>query len=133
MAKEKVGQVVRTEAVISNIDAGVHTEKLTFSTLSIPSKETCKTSEMVHNSSKIRLRIELPAPDENFPPIEGECTLVNYKTNVKCDKPNIKHLRLSTNQVGQIAGYVRAKQEVVVTFTEVNPGLPFEAERADEE
>lgn len=132
MAKDKVGQVVRTEAIISNIDAGVHAEKLTFSTLSIPSKETCKTTEMVHNSSKIILRIELPTPDENFPPIEGECLLVNYKTNMKCDKPNIKHLRLSTEQVGQIAGYVRAKQEVVVTFTEVNPGLPFkEAEKED--
>jgi hypothetical protein len=127
MSKDKTGQVVKTEAVISSIEAGVHEETLSFGTLCIPAKETVKTTDMVHRESQILLNIDLPQPDPNFPPIEAKCMLANYKTNAKCDKPSVKHLRLSTDQIAQIAGYVRAAQDVIVTFTEINPGLPFDA------
>lgn len=123
---KKVGHIVRTEAVISSVEAGVHEDKINFGTLCIPAKETVKTSEMVHNESQVMLNIDLPSPDPNFPPIEAECMLANYKTNVKCDKPSIKHLRLSTDQVAQVASYARAEQQVIITFTEINPGLPFD-------
>ncbi len=131
MAKEKVGQVVKTEAVISSIEAGVHEESLNFGTLSIPCADTAKVTQMIHEKSQILLLIELQTENNQFPAIEGKCMLANYRVNQKCDKPNIKHLRLSTDQVGQLAGYARAKEMLNITFTEINPGLPFDSKEAE--
>lgn len=83
---------------------------------------------MIKNEAgpKVMVTIDLPTPDKDFPPIQGQATLKKLSVHKTCDEPKLVGMQISTGQVAQAASYIRAEQELEVTIEQIENELPFE-------
>ena len=136
MAKKKtkqkqdqvIGKAINTTAVINQLTVSCHQDKISLTSLSLSGVENEIITDMIKNESDVLLKIELPAPDKDFPPISVKGKLKVFKISKTCDTPNLINIQFSSDQVHQLTNYIRAEQEVSLEFIEAEPELDFEAE-----
>jgi hypothetical protein len=83
-------------------------------------------SDLVKRESEVSMIIELAKPGDGFPKIEVRGKLKRYVINKTCDAPAMSNIQFSSNQVHQITNYIRAEEEIVLKFIELEPELPYE-------
>lgn len=129
----KMNEVIKTTAVINSITVGCHADKVSFTALSLQPEENEVITNIVKTESPVRVCIDLPTPDENFPPVEVEGIMKGYKISKTCDAPDITGIQFSSGQVEQITNYIRSEQEIALTFTQIQKQLEFEEDGPDAE
>lgn len=120
-----LGGKIQTTAVINQLTVGAHKDKISFTSFSLSGEENEVVTDMVKNERDVLLTIDLQMPDKKFPAIEVKGKLKDYKISKTCDAPSIINIQFSSNQVQQIANYIRSEEEISLTFTECEPELDF--------
>lgn len=133
MASPIIGRTIKTTAVINQLTVGQHQDKISLTSFSLDGKDNEVITDMVKNERVVLLTIDLPKSDSNFPPIQVQGQLKGYKISKTCDAPDIINIQFSTDQVHQLANYIRAEQEVVLRFVEKEPGFEFREDDSDAE
>jgi hypothetical protein len=134
MAVPIIGKEIRTTAVINQLTVGCHQDKISLTSFSLSGPDNEVITDMVKNERVVLLTIDLEGkPDKNFPPIQVEGQLKGYKISKTCDAPDIINIQFSSDQVHQLAGYIRAEQQVVLKFVEKEPEFEFADEGSDAE
>lgn len=128
-----IGRTIKTTAVINQLTVGQHQDKISLTSFSLDGKDNEVITDMVKNERVVLLTIDLPKSDSNFPPIQVQGQLKGYKISKTCDAPDIINIQFSTDQVHQLANYIRAEQEVVLKFVEKEPELEFSEDESDAE
>lgn len=133
MASPIIGRTIKTTAVINQLTVGQHQDKISLTSFSLDGKDNEVITDMVKNERVVLLTIDLPKSDSNFPPIQVQGQLKGYKISKTCDAPDIINIQFSTDQVHQLANYIRAEQEVILRFVEKEPGFEFREDDSDAE
>lgn len=123
----KSNDTIKTTAVINGLTVGCHTDKISFTALSLDAEQNEIVTDMVQTESPIKLRVSLPGKaDPKFPTIEVEGVMKKYTINKTCDNPNITGIQFSSNQVCQIANLIRAEEKINLTIIQMQQNLPME-------
>ena len=128
MTREKI----KTTAIINNIDVHCHADKISFTAFSLSPEDNECITNIIKEESPVRIKIDLQKSDKDFPPIEVEGTMKGFKISKTCDTPNIIGLQFSTRQVGQITNYIRSKEVISLTFTQIQKQIPFADDQTGE-
>lgn len=130
MARSKKASTVRTTAVIHSIGVGCHSDSISFTAFSMDAGDNPLMTQLIKKESDVILRIDLEKPDKNFPRIEAKVKLKGFTIKKTCDSPKIANLQFSSDQIQQIANYVRSEQEIVLSLTQLQGELFTEPEKA---
>ena len=127
-AKKKVVYEIETTAVINQIKVGCHKDDSSFTSFSSAAEDNEVMAERVKTEAEVLVKVGLETKDKNFPDIEVKGKLKSFTINKTCDAPKIDGIQFSSSQVEQITNYIRAEQEIILTFTQLQQELPFDDE-----
>ena len=77
------------------------------------------TGEMIREKAPINLTLSITEADENFPDIQVSGTVKTCDLNSTCTTPKFCGLLFSSDQVAQLTGYIRSKDEINIV---IEPG-----------
>lgn len=127
--KKKALHQIATTAVINSLKVGNHKDNISFTSFSIGAEDNEIIAEMVKTEAEVMVRIGLDIDEkqkEEFPDIEVKGKMKSFVINKTCDAPKIDGIQFSSGQVEQITNYIRAEEEIILTFTQLQQELDFE-------
>ena len=128
----KKSQIIETTATIKSITVGIHTDDVHFTALSLEAKDNVCMSNMIKEEAKVLVTMDLPEPDEQFPPVQSVAVVKGYTINKTCDNPKFRGLSFSTDQVALLTNYIRTEQELKLRFEVTQQELDFEGRNEEE-
>lgn len=118
----RIGTQVETTAVINQVQVGPHKDKLSFTSLNLVDDQNQIVADLVKHEKPILLTIDLEGPpDASFPPIQQDGLLKGFKIAKTCDAPDVTNIQFSSDQIAQLAGYVRGAHMVKLIIGEKLP------------
>jgi len=127
--KKKIVYQVTTTAVINKLDVACHKDNISFTSFNIEANDNEIMAEMVKTEAEVMILIAIKPKDKNFPDIEVKGQLKSFTINKTCDAPKIDGIQFSSSQVEQLTNYIRAEEEIQLTFTQLQQDLPFEEDK----
>ena len=121
-----LGLRIETTAVINQITIGCHKDVISFTSLDFTGPDNVVVTDMVKKERDVLMTIDLPVPDEKFPPIQVKGKLNAHSISKTCDAPKMANIQFSSGQVAQLASYIRGEQPIKLVFLEVEPDLPLD-------